>query len=445
MGGLVKNRANKFSMVPNSCDSNHVHVSQTLYYVETFASTLATSCVRLLAAFACENNLGMYHFDAEQAFLQSELQEEIYLQLSPGCGDDSGQVVRLNKSLYGLKQAGRAWSALLSTTPKANGFTPSLADPYIFRLMEDSRVTIALAVRVDDKIAVGTKEDCDHLEDLLAKSFPTKNLGELSRYVGCLLESDLPNCNLKISQRAFIDVLLKRFDVQSESPILACQPYREAIGCLMWLANMTRPDIADSVRAVARYAIDPGISHWKAVRKILAYVAGTRDLGLTFRKGISSHLSAFADASYASKSDDRKSVSGGAVMYAGSCVMWFSRTQKVVTLSSTEAEYVGIGECVKEVLFLRGILEFFDPGQSMVCIPIFEDNVGAIKLAENPLSSARSRHIDVRHHFVRNLCEEGIIKIIYVPTEEQRADVLTKSLGLEAFSRHRNALMNVSN
>ena len=212
----------------------------------------------------------------------------------------------------------------------------------------------------------------------------------------------------------------------------------------MRLANMTRPDIADSVRAVARYAVDPGVSHWKAVRKILAYVAGTRDLGLTFRKGISSNLSAFADASYAAKSDDRKSASKRAEMYAGSLVMWFSRTQKAVTLSSTEAEYVRIGECAKEVLFLRGILEFFDPGQSMVCIPIYEDNAGAIKLAENPLSSARSRHIDVRHHFVRNLCEEGIIKDIYVPTEEQRADVLTKSLGLEAFSRHRNALMNVS-
>ena len=130
-------------------------------------------------------------------------------------------------------------------------------------------------------------------------------------------------------------------------------------------------------------------------------------------------------------------------MYAGSAVMWLSRTQKIVTLSSTESEYLAIGDIVKEVLFLRNILEFFDPGQSMICIPVHEDNAGAIKLAENPLSSARSRHIDIRHHFIRGLCENGIIRMVYVPTELQHADALTKSLGSEAFNRHRDALMNV--
>ena len=363
------------------------------------------------------------------------------MRLPPGCDDDSGHVVRLNKSLYGLKQAGREWNALLSATLKGLGFTQHLADPCIFRLMEGSSVKVILAVHVDDMIVVRTKKDCDHLRDLLSKSFPTKNLGELNWYMGCLYERNRSKGTLKISQPAFIDVLLERFDVQSESPIPACptvelsprnsdepvseRPYKEAVGCLLWLANMTRPDIADSVRAVARYNIDPGVSHWRAVRKILAYVAGTRDFGLTFRKGTGGNLTAFADASYAPKSDERKSVSGGSIQYAGSSIMWFSRTQKAVTLSSTEAEYIGVGECVKEVLFLRGILEFFDPGQSMIGIPIFEDNVGAIKLAENPLSSARSRHIDVRHHFIRKLCADGVSKWFMSP---RRNNMLMYSL-----------------
>ena len=124
--------------------------------------------------------------------------------------------------------------------------------------------------------------------------------------------------------------------------------------------------------------------------------------------------------------------------------MWLSRTQKVVALSSTESEYLAVGDIVKEALFLRNILEFFDPGQSMVSIPVHEDNAGSIKLVESPLSSARSRHIDIRHHFVRGLCENGIIRMVYVPTDQQHADTLTKSLGLDAFARHRNALMNMN-
>ncbi len=428
-------------------------------YLDTFAPTPATSSIRLLAAFACEKDLDMYHFDAEQAFLQSKLDEEIYLRLPPGCENDSGSTVRLNKSIYGLKQAGRAWNSLLTSTLKEQGFSQNLADPCTVRLMDGPQVEMILAVHVDDMIVVGTKADCDHLRESLAKTFPTKNLGELTWYMGCLFERDRANGTLKISQPAFVDVLTERFNVESASPLPAYptvelaprsnnepvtdEPYREAVGCLLWLSNMTRLDIADSVRTVARFCDDPGSKHWKAVRKILSYVAGTRDFGLNFKRGVGAHLSAYADASYAPSEIDRKSVSGGAVMYAGGTVKWLSRTQKVVALSSTESEYLAIGDIVKEALFIRNVLEFFDPGQSMVSIPVHEDNAGAIKLVENPLSSARSRHIDIRHHFVRGLCESGIIRMVYVPTDQQHADTLTKSLGIDAFTRHRNALMNI--
>lgn len=273
------------------------------------------------------------------------------------------------------------------------------------------------------------------------------------------MEKDRVNGTLKISQPAFVDVLLERFEVKSKSSVPASptvelsprgddepttdEPYREAVGALLWLSNMSRPDLSDSVRAVARYSRDPGPKHWKAVMKILSYVATTHDLGLTFRKGTGGSLSAYADSSYAGKPDDRKSVSGGAVMYAGASVMWFSRTQRTVSLSSSESEYKSLSDCVKEVLFLRNILDFLDPGQSMIPVPVFEDNAGAIKLAENPMSSARSRHIDVRHHFIRTLSADRVIRMVYVPTKEQRADVLTKGLNLESFVRHRNALMNI--
>jgi len=206
------------------------------------------------------------------------------LRLPPGCEHDSGSIVRLNKSLYGLKQAGRAWNALLTATLKEHGFTQNLADPCIFRLMDGPKVKMILAVHVDDMIIAGKKADCDRLRDSLAKTFPTKNLGELSWYMGCLFERDRIKGTLKISQPAFVDVMLERFNVQSESPLPACptvelsprsddepvtnEPYREAVGCLLWLSNMTRLDVADSVGTVAHFCNDPCVRHWKAVRKI---------------------------------------------------------------------------------------------------------------------------------------------------------------------------------
>ena len=245
--------------------------------------------------------------------------------------------------------------------------------------------------------------------------------------MGCSFDRDRTAGTLKISQPAFVDSLVEKFDVSTLSSIPACptvelrpkgedevelkQPFREVVGSLMWLANMTRPDITDAVRAVARFTNEPGNQHWKAARKILAYVAGTRDVGLIYRQGSGSRLSAYADSSFANKADDRKSVSGGAVLYGGAAVMWLSRTQRCVTLSSTEAEYVAIGECVKEVLFLRGVLKFIQPSAEVTGIPVYEDNQGAIKLTENPLSSARTRHIDIRHHFIRTLSADGDIRI----------------------------------
>ena len=146
---------------------------------------------------------------------------------------------------------------------------------------------------------------------------------------------------------------------------------------------------------------------------------------------------------YASKAADRRSVSGGLVMCGGACVSWFSRTQKCVTLSTTEAEYVALADVMKEVLFLRQVWRFMLPDVGMPCIPVFEDNEGAVQLAQNPITNSNSKHIDVRHHFLRELVARKEIAITHVRSDLQHADFLTKAITQDSFEFHRDFTMNL--
>ena len=428
-------------------------------FFETFAPTPAASCIRLLGALACELNLDLCHFDAEQAFVQSSLDEDVFMRLPQGCGEMSGKVVRLDRSLYGLKQASRSWYNHLVTHMKSLGFEQCLADACVMRLVESGSVTIVTVVHVDDIFAVGEKSRCDQFCDDLNRLVPINNLGELKWYAGCRFMRDLEAGTLTISQQAFAENTATKFGVCSgratplptdlklenfdEDEPQGDWPFRELVGCLMWLANQTRPDVANAIRAVARYSNSPKEIHWKAAIGILEYVFCTSDFGITFERGGGLELVAFADANYASKATDRRSVSGGAVMCAGASVCWFSRTQKCVTLSTTEAEYVALADTIKEAMFLRYVWCFIFPGLSAPCITVFEDNEGARHLAQNPVCTSNSKHIDVRHHFLRELVFRGEFAIVHVPTAEQHADFLTKPLNRETFCFHRNFLMNM--
>ena len=153
-------------------------------------------------------------------------------------------------------------------------------------------------------------------------------------------------------------------------------------------------------------------------------------------------LVAFADAKYAGKVTDRTSVSGEAVVCAGASACWFSKTQKCATVSTTEAEYVALADTIKEAMFLKYVRCFIFPGLGEACVTVFEDNEGARHLAQNSVHTSNSKHIDVRHHFLRELVFRGEFAIVHVPTKEQHADFLTKPLSTETFCFHRNFLIN---
>ena len=178
---------------------------------------------------------------------------------------------------------------------------------------------------------------------------------------------------------------------------------------------------------------------------ILEYINETSEYGITFQRGTlaSISLEVFADADYVSKVTHRRSVSDGGIMCGGAFVYWFSRTQKCVTLSTSEAEYVTLGDAVKEMLFLKQVWHFMLLGKVMPCFPAFEDNQGAVQLAQNPVTNSNSKHIDAHYHFLRELVRQGDIKVVQVPSEFQHADIFTKALARDFFAFRRKCLINL--
>ena len=246
--------------------------------------------------------------------------------------------------------------------------------------------------------------------------FTTVDLGELCLFTGCAVIQDIENGITKINLKTFIETLARRFDVTTTAPYPATPganlgprmegesggtwPYREAVGVLMWLVVWSRVEIANSTRVVARHANDPTERHWQAVLQIIQYLLGTKNLSLTYKRGPDFTLSVYTDANFAEGADDRRSVSEVVVTVGSATVSWLISTQKIVTLSTTEAECVALGDGVKEALFAKGVASFLVPSLTEKIILAIVDNEGAINLASNPLSSARTKHIDVRFHFV---------------------------------------------
>ena len=271
---------------------------ESIVFFFTFAPTPAASCFRLLGAIACELGLDLRHFDSEQAFVESSLEEDVFMRLLPGCGEMSGRIVRLNRSRYGLKQASRSWHNHLITHMKSLGFKQSLTDACVLRLIESGALSIVAVVRLNDIFAVRLEARCDQFFQDLNRLVPINNLGELRWYAGCRLSRDWDTGTLTISQQAFAENTAARFDVSSGRNIplstglklenfdknapVGDWPVRELVRCLMWLANQTRPGIANAVRAVARYANQPREVHWRTEIGILEHVSSTSDFDITF-------------------------------------------------------------------------------------------------------------------------------------------------------------------
>ena len=233
---------------------------------------------------------------------------------------------------------------------------------------------------------------------------------------------------------------LAKFD-KNEAP--GRWPFRELVGSLTWLATQIWPDISNAVGSVARYCSAPKCVHWRGALGILGYVRRTSGFGINFQSGTVGGLSlqVLADPDYASVAADRRSVSGGLVMCGGACVSWFSRTQKRVTMSTTEAGYVGLADVMKKVL--RQVWRFMSPAVGLPRIPVFEDNEGAAQLAQNPITNSNSKHIDVRHHFLRKLVGRKRYRSSMCRPSLSMPIFLTKAIARDSFEFHRSLAKNL--
>ncbi|CAB1098233.1 unnamed protein product [Ectocarpus sp. CCAP 1310/34] len=347
-------------------------------YLETFSPTANAASIRLLVALTCKYNLELLHFDIEQAFFQSELDHEVFMKLPPDCESMSGKVVRLDKSLYGLRQASRTFHRRQVWDLKAIGFEQPLFDPCVLRFIMGDEVMGMVAIHADDILHAGTERLAKMVVEALGDSLSTKNLGEVKFFLGCAFSRDREAGTIEISQESYVRSVLERFNIYRTSSISASPakayrsvmedeeagdvPFREVVGSLMWIANQTRPDISNAVRAVARHSHEPKTSHWKAAQKILDCLLETVHQTLKYKQDDTVEVGTlvYVDADFASEATDRSSVSGALVPVADYLVAWISRTQKCVSLSTSETEYrsIAMGDGVKKALFVNGMLEF---------------------------------------------------------------------------------------
>lgn len=213
--------------------------------------------------------------------------------------------------------------------------------------------------------------------------------------------------------------------------------YRSMIGSLLYL-TASRPDISFSVGICARYQSNPKESHLAAVKRIIRFVNGTTNDGIWYSKDTNSSLAGYCDADWAGNADDRKSTTGGCFFLGNNLVSWHSKKQNSISLSTAEAEYIAAGSCCTQLLWMKQMLE--DYGIDQDTLTVFCDNTSAINISKNPVQHSRTKHIDIRHHFIRDLVEDKIVSLEHVDTEKQLADIFTKALDFTRFETLRKAL-----
>jgi hypothetical protein len=439
-------------------------------FTETTSPVAHLASYHSLLSLAAKLNLEAHHLDIETAFLNGVLDEEIYMKAPDGLDTGSNGIWRLKKSLYGLKQALHVWNKLLDSTLKRLGFERCNKDTcvYLYRSKTDF---IILAVHVDDMLIVSnSKSSLAEMKLSLGRHFKVKDLGEVKFLLGIEVIRNRKNGYVELSQQAYVEQLLDRFNLQGVKPAstplsagihltqddclitdktkadMADVPYASLIGALMYAAIGTRPDIAFAVGALSRFLGNPGRRHWNEAKRVLAYLKGTSNYVIRYSsntlptgevigysrgvgmKPTGGSIEGFCDSDWAGCVDTRRSTSGFVWMMNGGAVCWRSKLQTIVALSSTEAEYVGATPAVQEVIWLRDLLcelKMTDSSPSILNM----DNRGAAILTHGTGDSHRTKHIDIRYHFIRSHVEQKRIKVDYLPTDKMIADILTKNLG----------------
>ncbi|CAM9438252.1 unnamed protein product [Chrysoparadoxa australica] len=426
-------------------------------FTESFSPVAMDSTIRMVLALANHRDWEVKQFDVEVAFLNANLEEPTWVRPPDGISIGEGKTLRLRKALYGLVQAPLAWMRTFVVELKRLGFERSRADPCLMIKRMEGGLVI-LVIYVDDCLAVGfPKSAVRETVEAIGSRIKIDDMGDAELYLGFKISRDREQGMLRLHQKEYLEGMLQEFGVRkthkASTPGLVghrldadCggeqadeKQYRSGVGKLMYAVKTTRPDLANATRELAKCLKEPKGEHMLALERAMQYVSGTTDLGLTYSRKGELQLEAFVDADYAGDVNNRRSTTGFLIMFGGAAVSWKSKLQPTVSLSSSEAEYRALSECGAEVAHLHQV--GLDIGLRMEQTPIYEDNTGAISLAENWSSGTRTKHVDVRYHHVREMVESKMVKIKYIRSEEQPADILTKNSSYAGFARHRNFML----
>ena len=432
---------------------------------KTFAPVAFLSTILLLLVIAVTYGLKIKLLDFKGAFLHSLMPSEypVFIKTPYGFNVGPNHMIKLNKSLYGTRNAGYLWWEDLKTELLSQGFIQSTHDPCLFSRTKDGYTTY-LATWVDDVLVVSSDPNVeDLLKTLKRHKFDIQTFEDLTWYLGLDINHDAERGILTISQEAYIDTLLEKFSMTKCNPcdtpmvtepptkndcsdVPIDKPYRQLLGALAHIARFSRPDILFAVFYLARYQKNPGEPHWKALKRVLRYLKGTKDLALTFRRG--SHekpldlLCTFSDSDWAGDKDTRHSTTGYVVTLNNCPILARSSKQKTTALSSCEAETIALTESVKDTLWIRNLLEELRDTK-LKPTTVFCDNQSAVDIAQNNKGSDRCKHIAIKHSFLREN-HGDTIEISKIPTKENISDIFTKPLPRKQFEYLRDRLFGIS-
>ncbi|XP_075074624.1 uncharacterized protein LOC142162200 [Nicotiana tabacum] len=380
------------------------------------------------------------------SFLNGNLSEEIYMQQPEGfvLPGNKKKVCKLIKSLYGLKQAPKQWHERFDSVILSTGFVHNNADKCIYsKFTKEYGVIICLYV--DDMLIFGTNlQGIIETKKYLTSVFKMKDLNEVDTILVIKVKRD--NKQVTLSQAHYIDKILTKFShlgikgyntpydssvklTANTGRAVAQLEYASAIGSMMYAMHCTRPDIAFAVCKLSRFTSNPGNDHWKAISRVLGYLKYTKHLGICYN-GFPNVLEGYSDASWITSINDNKSTSGWIFTLGGGAISWASKKQTCISHSTMESEFIALVATGKEAEWLRNmLLDIKLWPQPMPAISIFCDSETTMCVAHNKIYNGKSRHISLRHAYIRELITNRAIAIIYVRSNKNLADPLTKPLG----------------
>ena len=416
-------------------------------YEETFAPVVKITTIRVILSIANYRDYAIHQMDVKCAYLNGNLREEIFMKL-PADIDGKIQIVKLNRSLYGLKQSGKCWNDEFSNQVSEMGFRSCSVDPCLYF---NKDIEIFMILYVDDILLIGPNtSNIDQIKAKLSEKYKMKDLGPVRKFLNMDIGRIESRKLLWINQEDYIEKILRKYSMENCNPVNIPMdpnitftenkgpetnfPYRELIGSLQYLTCISRPDISVAVNILSQFQSNPSNEHWMGLKRILRYLNGTKHYRLIYQGNSKISLEGYADANYAGNSEDRKSTSGYIFQVFGNTISWNTKKQSTISLSSTEAELIALTHASKEALWLSSLLD--EIGIESKPVTIFEDNQPCISLVHENRISQRIKHIDIKYLFIRDHIKNDNLKVKWISTENQVADIFTKPLASISFKRH---------